>query len=75
MRSALCVLCLVTLFCSALFGQDRLTTTGGDVLNGKFVKLEAGKVFFEVEKVASSKSRWPMSRISRWVLHAMCAGA
>ena len=51
MRTALSVLCLAMLFCGALFGQDRLTTTGGDVLNGKFVKLEAGKVFFEAEKV------------------------
>ncbi|CAG0947843.1 hypothetical protein ANRL1_04617 [Anaerolineae bacterium] len=38
-------------FCGGLSAQDRLTTTGGDVLNGKFVKLEAGKIFFEAEKV------------------------
>lgn len=51
MRISLLAILAIVLFSGALFGQDKLTTTGGDVLNGKFVKLEAGKIFFEAEKV------------------------
>ena len=61
-------LMLVMLLCGALFGQDKLTTTGGDVLNGKFVKLEAGKVFFEAEKVG--KLEIPVGNVKELVLGA-----
>ncbi len=40
-------------FSATLFAADKLTTTGGDVLVGKFIKLEAGKIFFEAEKVGA----------------------
>lgn len=50
MLSALLALCA-----GALTAQDadRLTTTGGDVLIGKFIKLEGGKVHFEAAKVGN----------------------
>ena len=51
MRATVWTLVLGLLFCGALAAQDKLTTTGGDVLNGKFVKLESGKIYFEADKV------------------------